>query len=300
MVRPRRGRQHQGETDADERINELDQLAIEDLRTRMRTATRTTASRTTRRPRRRPDAGDLDAGDLDAGDLDIGDLDDEEDSEDDGPGDEDGEARPGIADSARDEPSPFEIHYLPPGDPSPDDGDPETAGDPGRTAPATAAQQTAMTAASSTARPAKSSGACGSGRQGIAPCQGQAPGPAILGPVRAGIASSGSSVSTRSVPQENRPDTVSGSFTRSRRRPGLRARGRGPQSHLRLSAAAASGMRNVCPLPGRVVDPVPEVLALPGLNAGDRVRMMPPDPLHGLRVGRRHDDRAEPRFVTPA
>jgi tetratricopeptide (TPR) repeat protein len=122
-----------GETDADERFDELDQLAIEDLQA----------------------GGDEDEGDEDEGDEDIGlgdyadDLDDDPDADDldiddldagdsgdDGPGDEDGETRPGIADSTRDEPSPFEIHYLPPGDPGADDGDHETAGDPGPDGPA--------------------------------------------------------------------------------------------------------------------------------------------------------------------
>ena len=130
------GADTQGETDADERFDELDQLAIEDLQDEDEDE----GDEGDEDDGLADYAGDLDddpdAGDLDAGDLDIGDLDDEEDSEDDGPGDEDGEARPGIADSARDEPSPFEIHYLPPGDPSPDDGDPETAGDPGPDSPA--------------------------------------------------------------------------------------------------------------------------------------------------------------------
>jgi tetratricopeptide (TPR) repeat protein len=124
------GADTQGETDADERFDELDQLAIEDLEAGDEDG----------------DEGDEDDGvedrvedyadDLDADDLDIDDLDDEEDSGGDGPGDEDGEARPGTADSTRDEPSPFEIHYLPPGDPGADDGDPETAGDPGPASPA--------------------------------------------------------------------------------------------------------------------------------------------------------------------
>ena len=129
------GADTQGETDADERFDELDQLAIEDLQDEDEDDDEGDED-----DGLADYAGDLDddpdADDLDADDLDIDDLDDEEDSGDDGPGDEDGEARPGIADSARDEPSPFEIHYLPPGDPSPDDGDPETAGDPGPDSPA--------------------------------------------------------------------------------------------------------------------------------------------------------------------
>jgi tetratricopeptide (TPR) repeat protein len=105
------GADTQGETDADERFDELDQLAIEDLQ---------------------------DDDDDDEGDEDFDDDLEAEDTGDDGPGDEDGEARPGTAHSARDEPSPFEIHYLPPGDPgdpAADDGDPETAGDPGPGSP---------------------------------------------------------------------------------------------------------------------------------------------------------------------
>ena len=138
------GADTQGETDADERFDELDQLAIEDLQADDD-----------------EDEGDEDfvPGDYDddpddddieadlaeeleaeeleadlADDIEADDLDDE-DTGDDGPGDEDGDAGPGIADSTRDEPSPFEIHYLPPGGPAADDGNHETAGDPGPGSP---------------------------------------------------------------------------------------------------------------------------------------------------------------------
>ena len=135
------GADTQGETDADERFDELDQLAIEDLQDEDEDEGDEGDEDDGLADYAGdldddPDADDLDADDLDADDLNIGDLGDEEDSEDDGPGDENGEARPGTADSTRDDPSPFEIHYLPPGDPSPDDGDPETAGDPGPDSPA--------------------------------------------------------------------------------------------------------------------------------------------------------------------
>ena len=86
------------------------------------------------------DLGDEDLGDDDLGDEDSDDEDsDDEDTGDGVPGDEDGQARADTADSTSDEPSPFEIHYLPPGDPpgdpGADDEDPETAGDPGPDSP---------------------------------------------------------------------------------------------------------------------------------------------------------------------
>jgi len=148
------GADTQGETDADERFDELDQLAIEDLQ-----------------------VGDDDEDGEDFGLEDYADLAGEPDddlagdsavedpadavedpaagnssagnssegnSEDDGPGGEDGTARPGKAGSTRAQPSPFEIRYLSasdPGDPGADDEDSaddgsQTAGDPSLDSPA--------------------------------------------------------------------------------------------------------------------------------------------------------------------
>jgi hypothetical protein len=179
-----------GETDADERFDELDQFAIEDLQAGEEDEDEAFDLGN--------HAGDLDddtvgedqdgehgdedeafdlgnyAGDLDedtddedtddeglggealggedsdedeafdlenyAGDLDDDADDDDSDDEDadgDDPDGEDSDARPGTAGTAGDEPSPFEIHYLPPGDPSVDDDNPATAGDPGPDSSAT-------------------------------------------------------------------------------------------------------------------------------------------------------------------
>ena len=164
-----------GETDADERFDELDQFAIEDLQAGdgdedededfdlENHAGDLGDDPADEEPADEDPAGDEDedfdlenhAGDLGddpadedpadedpAGDEDedfdlenhAGDLDDDpadEDPDGDDPDDEDGDAPPGIADSTGDGPSPFEIHYLPPGDPSVEDDDPGTAGDPG-------------------------------------------------------------------------------------------------------------------------------------------------------------------------
>ena len=138
------GADTQGETDADERFDELDQLAIEDLQADD-DEDEGEGDEDEGEGDEDEGEGDEDFGpedyaddlddDPDADDLDVDDL-DTGDSGDDGPGDEGGETRPGIADSTRDEPSPFEIHYLPPGDPGADDGDHETAGDPGPDSPA--------------------------------------------------------------------------------------------------------------------------------------------------------------------
>jgi tetratricopeptide (TPR) repeat protein len=137
------GADTQGETDADERFDELDQLAIEDLQAGgdedlgLEDNAGDLDDELANDNLDDPDADDLDDdvdNELEDDDLEADDLGDE-DAGDDGPGDEDGEARPGTADSTRDEPSPFEIHYLPPGDPAADDGDPETAGDPGPDGP---------------------------------------------------------------------------------------------------------------------------------------------------------------------
>jgi hypothetical protein len=157
------GADTQGETDADERFDELDQLAIEDLQAGDEDDDDDEGDDDL-------EADDLEADDLDAADPDTADLEadldddldddleadldddldddleadldddleadlDADDTGDDGPGDGDGEARPRTADSTRDEPSPFEIHYLPPGDPAVDDGDHEAAGDPGPGSP---------------------------------------------------------------------------------------------------------------------------------------------------------------------
>jgi hypothetical protein len=163
------GADTQGETDADERFDELDQLAIEDLQAdddEDEGAEDFVLDDPDDDPDDDSDADDIEAdlaeeleadlaeeleaeelaadlaeeleaeelaADL-ADDLEADDLDDE-DTGDDGPGDEDGEAGPGTADSTRDEPSPFEIHYLPPGGPAADDGNHETAGDPGPGSP---------------------------------------------------------------------------------------------------------------------------------------------------------------------
>ena len=138
------GADTQGETDADERFDELDQLAIEDLQADD-DEDEGAEDFVLDDPDDDPDDDDIEAdlaeeleaeeleADL-ADDLEADDLDDE-DTGDDGPGDEDGEAGPGTADSTRDEPSPFEIHYLPPGGPAADDGNHETAGDPGPGSP---------------------------------------------------------------------------------------------------------------------------------------------------------------------
>jgi tetratricopeptide (TPR) repeat protein len=131
------GADTQGETDADERFDELDQLAIEDLQAGDEDEGDDEGDEDSGLEDHADDLDDdPDADDLDADDLDADDLDIEEDSGGDGPGDEDGEAGPGTADSTRDEPSPFEIRYLPPGDPGADDGDYETAGDPAPDSPA--------------------------------------------------------------------------------------------------------------------------------------------------------------------
>jgi hypothetical protein len=167
------GADTQGETDADERFDELDQLAIEDLQADD-DEDEGAEDFVLDDPDDDPDDDsddDSDADDIEADlaeeleadlaeeleaeelaadlaeeleaeelaadladDLEADDLDDE-DTGDDGPGDEDGEAGPGTADSTRDEPSPFEIHYLPPGGPAADDGNHETAGDPGPGSP---------------------------------------------------------------------------------------------------------------------------------------------------------------------
>jgi hypothetical protein len=153
------GADTQGETDADERFDELDQLAIEDLQADD-DEDEGAEDFVLDDPDDDPDddsdddsdaddieadlaeeleadlAEELEAEELEADladDLEADDLDDE-DTGDDGPGDED-DAGPGIADSTRDEPSPFEIHYLPPGGPAADDGNHETAGDPGPGSP---------------------------------------------------------------------------------------------------------------------------------------------------------------------
>ena len=60
---------------------------------------------------------------------------DDEGADGDDPDGEDGGAWPGTAGTTGDEPSPFEIHYLPPGDPAVGDGDHEAAGDPGPGSP---------------------------------------------------------------------------------------------------------------------------------------------------------------------
>ena len=159
------GADTQGETDADERFDELDQLAIEDLQAdddedagdedfvpgdydddpddddiEADLAEELEAEELEAEFAEELEAEELEADlaeeiepDL-ADDLEADDLDDE-DTGDDGPGDEDGDAGPGIADSTRDEPSPFEIHYLPPGGLAADDGNHETAGDPGPVSP---------------------------------------------------------------------------------------------------------------------------------------------------------------------
>jgi tetratricopeptide (TPR) repeat protein len=165
------GADTQGETDADERFDELDQLAIEDLQAGDEDSgledydddldadddldgenvddegfddedvdDEDLHAEDEDVDAEDVDAEDLDTEDLDADDLDGEDLDDEDtdasdfDDEDAG-GDEDRDARPGAADSTRDEPSPFEIHYLPPSDPAADDGDPGTAAAPGPDSP---------------------------------------------------------------------------------------------------------------------------------------------------------------------
>jgi tetratricopeptide (TPR) repeat protein len=130
------GADTQGETDADERFDELDQLAIEDLQAGDDDEYEGDEDFDLEADL----ADDPDADDLEADLADDPDADhlDNEDTGDDGLGDEDSEARSRTADSTRDEPSPFEIHYLPPGDPAADDGDDrdlESAGDPGPGSP---------------------------------------------------------------------------------------------------------------------------------------------------------------------
>ena len=105
-------------------------------------------------------------------------------------------------------------------------------GSPARTAPPPEAQQTAMTAGPETPKARLRTA-------GIAPRQ-VGPWPAILALLRTGIASSGSSVSTRSAPQENRPDTVSGSFTVQTSTWTPCAWARATKSAPALSTAAAS------------------------------------------------------------
>jgi len=162
-----------GETDADERFDELDQLAIEDLQAGDDDDDEDEAfdlADVAGDVDDDADGEDLDGEDGDedeafdlgnyAGNLDedtddevlegealggedsdedeafvlgnyAGDLDDDVDDEDadgDDPDGEDGDARPGTAGTTGDHPSPFEIHYLPPGDLSVSDDDPEEDG----------------------------------------------------------------------------------------------------------------------------------------------------------------------------
>jgi tetratricopeptide (TPR) repeat protein len=143
-----------GETDADERFDELDQFAIEDLQAGDEEDDEDegfgledyAGDLDDDDDPEDPDGDDPDGDDPD-GDEDEGfdledyaghpggDADDEDPDGEDSAGKnsagEDGDAGPGIAGGTRDEPSPFEIHYLPPGDPLVDGDDPEAAGDPG-------------------------------------------------------------------------------------------------------------------------------------------------------------------------